>query len=155
MSSADAEPRVVDGERAVERRLHNPVHRQVFPLIEVASQRQFHAAQKRVAALQLQFGFVAELAPSMEQWQDEMRKVFIALERVLTPGGCVAFEVGEVKGGRVRLEEVVLRAVASTRLEPLLILINDPKFTKTAHCWGVQNNTKGTNTNRIVLMRKQ
>jgi hypothetical protein len=92
---------------------------------------------------------------SVEQWQDEMRKVFIELERVLTPGGCVALEVGEVKGGRVRLEEVVLRAVASTRLEPLLILINDQKFTKTANCWGVQNNTKGTNTNRIVLMRKR
>jgi len=39
-------------------------------------------------------------------------------------------------------------------LEPLLILINDQKFTKTANCWGVNNNNKGTNTNRIVLFRK-
>jgi len=39
-------------------------------------------------------------------------------------------------------------------LNPLLILINDQKFTKTANCWGVDNNSKGTNTNRIVLFSK-
>ena len=39
-------------------------------------------------------------------------------------------------------------------LEPVLVLINDQKFTKTANCWGVDNNFKGTNTNRIVLFRK-
>ena len=27
-------------------------------------------------------------------------------------------------------------------------------FTKTANCWGVTNNRKGTNTNRVVLFRK-
>jgi hypothetical protein len=92
---------------------------------------------------------------SVEQWQVEMRKVFVELQRVLVPDGCVAFEVGEVKSGRVRLEEIVLRAAASTPLEPVLVLINDQKFTKTANCWGVQNNAKGTNTNRIVLLRKR
>jgi len=25
--------------------------------------------------------------------------------------------------------------------------------TKTANCWGVTNNAKGTNTNRVVLLR--
>ena len=33
-------------------------------------------------------------------------------------------------------------------------MVNDQNFTKTANCWGVANNRKGTNTNRIVLMRK-
>ena len=37
---------------------------------------------------------------------------------------------------------------------PRLVLINAQQFTKTAACWGVDNNTKGTNTNRIVLPRK-
>ena len=36
----------------------------------------------------------------------------------------------------------------------MLVLINDQKFTKTANCWGVDNMSKGTNTNRIVLFRK-
>ena len=29
------------------------------------------------------------------------------------------------------------------------------EFTKTANCWGVDNNAKGTNTNRIVVFRKE
>jgi len=33
-------------------------------------------------------------------------------------------------------------------------MINDQEFTKTANCWGVDNNAKGTNTNRIVVFRK-
>ena len=28
------------------------------------------------------------------------------------------------------------------------------EFTKTANCWGVENNRKGTNTNRIAVFRK-
>ena len=39
-------------------------------------------------------------------------------------------------------------------LTPLCVVINDQEFTKTANCWGVDNMSKGTNTNRIVVMRK-
>jgi hypothetical protein len=73
---------------------------------------------------------------------------------VLVPGGHVAFEVGEVRGGAVRLEEVVIPAGLDAGLEPVLVVINAQQFTKTANCWGVANNRKGTNTNRIVLLRK-
>jgi len=62
--------------------------------------------------------------------------------------------VGEVRGGRVLLEEAVIRAAAFAGLEPALVLINSQQFTKTANCWGVVNNRKGTNTNRIVLLRR-
>ena len=31
-------------------------------------------------------------------------------------------------------------------LRPVLVLINDQKFTKTANWWGVDNNSKGTPT---------
>jgi hypothetical protein len=66
----------------------------------------------------------------------------------------VAFEVGEVRNGSVKLEEAVLPCGLEAGLEPVLILINDQEFTKTANCWGVDNNTRGTNTNRIVVFRK-
>jgi len=90
----------------------------------------------------------------LEEWKAEMSKVFRELYRVLKPGGHIAFEVGEVHAGKTKLEEAVLPCGVAAGLEPLLVLINDQKFTKTANCWGVDNNFKGTNTNRIVLFRK-
>jgi hypothetical protein len=88
------------------------------------------------------------------EWQDAMRGVFDELHRVVRPGGTVAFEVGEVRGGRLRLEELVVPAAVGAGFEACLVLVNTQKFTKTANCWGVTNNQKGTNSNRIVVVRK-
>ena len=90
----------------------------------------------------------------LDQWQTAMSAVFRELARVLKPGGHVAFEVGEVHGGKTKLEEAVLPCGLDANLEPLLVVINDQEFTKTANCWGVDNMSKGTNTNRIVVFRK-
>lgn len=89
----------------------------------------------------------------LEDWHAKMVKVFRELRRVLVPGGYIAFEVGEIRGGKILLEETVIKAATSAGLEAVLVLINSQKFTKTANCWGVANNEKGTNTNRIVLLR--
>jgi hypothetical protein len=89
----------------------------------------------------------------VEDWRSAMAEVFLELARVLKPGGHVAFEVGEVRGGRLRLEEHVVWCGIHAGLDPVLVLINSQQFTKTAACWGVENNSKGTNTNRIVLFR--
>ena len=91
---------------------------------------------------------------NVAKWQSAMTDVFGELARVLRPGGHVAFEVGEVRGGTVKLEESVLPCGTAAGLEPLLVVINAQQFTKTANCWGVRNNAKGTNTNRIVVFRK-
>jgi hypothetical protein len=94
------------------------------------------------------------LSRRIEDWQAAMTEVFRELERVLKPGGNIAFEVGEVRGGAIKLEETVITCGLQARLEPVLVLINDQRFTKTSHTWGVSNESKGTNTNRIVLFRK-
>jgi hypothetical protein len=91
----------------------------------------------------------------LELWQSAMTDVFRELHRVLKPGGHIAFEVGEVRGGKIKLEEAVLPCGIAVGLSPEFVLINDQEFTKTANCWGVGNNSKGTNTNRIVLFRKK
>jgi hypothetical protein len=91
----------------------------------------------------------------LEEWQRAMTDVFKELHRILRPGGHIAFEVGEVNAGKVKLEVAVLACGVEAGLEPVLILINDQKFTKTANCWGVDNNAKGTNTNRVVVFRKE
>jgi len=90
----------------------------------------------------------------LDAWREAMTDVFDELHRVLKPGGHVAFEVGEVHAGKTKLEETVLPCGVAAGLDPLLVLINDQQFTKTANCWGVDNMAKGTNTNRIVLFRK-
>ncbi len=88
-------------------------------------------------------------------WQAKMTAVFCELKRVLIPGGYVAFEVGEVRGGKVLLETIVAPAASKAGLKPLMVLVNDQVFTKTSNCWGIDNLKKGTNTNRIVLLRKE
>jgi DNA modification methylase len=91
---------------------------------------------------------------TLEKWQEAMRAVFIEVERVLKPNGYIAFEVGEVRRGTIKLEEAVIPCGVSAGLYPILVLINDQEFTKTSNCWGVRNRVGGTNTNRIVLFRK-
>jgi hypothetical protein len=91
----------------------------------------------------------------LDIWKQAMTATFRELHRVLKPGGHIAFEVGEVRTGKVRLEEAVLDCGATAGLTPLLVMINDQQFTKTANCWGVSNNARGTNTNRIVLFSKE
>jgi hypothetical protein len=76
------------------------------------------------------------------------------LHRVLRPGGHIAFEVGEIRRGKMKLEEAVLPCGVAAGLQQELVLINNQEFSKTARCWGVANNAEGTNTNRIVLFRK-
>jgi len=83
-----------------------------------------------------------------------MSAVFAELHRITRPGGWVAFEVGEVRRGTVKLEEIVAPLGVAAGFECSVILINAQRFTKTANIWGVRNNSLGTNSNRIVLFRK-
>ncbi len=87
-------------------------------------------------------------------WAAAMTAVMRELFRLLKPGGFLAFEVGEIHGGKTKLEETVLPCGVAAGLAPVLVLINDQAFTKTANCWGVNNMSQGTNTNRIVLFQK-
>ncbi len=88
---------------------------------------------------------------SIKEWEATMTGVLTDLRRIVKPGGHIAFEVGEVRGGTVLLEENVVRCGVMAGLEPIVILINDQEFTKTANAWGIENQSKGTNTNRIVV----
>jgi hypothetical protein len=99
-------------------------------------------------------GVALTIMRRIEDWRDEMTAVFRELARVVRPGGHIAFEVGEVRGGTIPLEEHVVPCGLDAGLDPVLVLINAQRFTKTAACWGVANNTKGTNSNRVVLLRR-
>jgi hypothetical protein len=89
-----------------------------------------------------------------EEWAAAMQRVFRELRRVLKRGGYVAFEVGEVRRGKLKMEELVIPVAKAAKLEPVLVLINKQEFTKTSNCWGVTNQLAGTNTNRVVVLQK-
>lgn len=88
-------------------------------------------------------------------WQVLIRGVLAELARVVRPGGHVAFEVGEVRQGRVLLERLVWAAAEGLPFQRLFVMVNQQSFTKTANCWGIGNNAKGTNSNRIVMLRRR
>jgi len=91
---------------------------------------------------------------SLEAWSATMAAVFAELHRVTRPGGFVAFEVGEVRRGKVKLDEVALPLGLGAGFRAHGVLVNSQVFTKTAHIWGVGNNDKGTNSNRVVLFER-
>ena len=92
---------------------------------------------------------------SLEDWVARMTDVLVELRRVLKHGGRVAFEVGEVRNGTVLLENAVVKASLDAGFVPEKLMINKQHFTKTANCWGVSNNKRGTNSNRIVILKKE
>jgi DNA methylase len=92
---------------------------------------------------------------SESTWRDMVRGALSEIARIVQSGGHVAFEVGEVRGGKVLLERLVWEAAEGLPFERLFVMVNQQAFTKTANCWGVRNNAKGTNTNRIVVLRRR
>ena len=94
------------------------------------------------------------MSRTIEEWEARMGCVFAELHRITKRGGWVAFEVGEVRKGKIRLEEHVVPLGIAAGFACEAVLINEQRFTKTANIWGVDNNQLGTNTNRIVVFRK-
>jgi hypothetical protein len=90
----------------------------------------------------------------VQGWSDMMRDVFKELLRITKIGGWIAFEVGEVRNASIKLEDIILPIGERVGFKCEGVLINKQKFTKTAHIWGIRNNSNGTNTNRIILFRK-
>ena len=91
---------------------------------------------------------------TVDKWSNVMSGVFSELHRVTIPGGWVAFEVGEVNNGKIKLDEHVLPLGLSSGFVCAGVMVNSQDFTKTSNIWGVENMKIGTNTNRIVLFHK-
>lgn len=87
-------------------------------------------------------------------WSNMVRSVLTEQARVLKSKGLVAFEVGEVRNGKILLERLVWEAARGLPFDRLGVMVNQQEFTKTANCWGVKNNSSGTNSNRIVILER-
>lgn len=107
-----------------------------------------------------QFADNVMMSPSLDEWSRFMGEVLTEMLRVLKPKGYCVIEVGEVESGNkvLNLDEVVAEVSRSVsmpgkRLVVEEVMINKQEFTKLANCFNVDNNKKGTNTNRLVVMR--
>lgn len=96
----------------------------------------------------------------VSEWEEFIGGVLSEMLRVLQPKGHAIIEVGEVETpkGTLNLDEIVADVAMRTensnkRFSVKEVLINQQRFTKLANCFNVQNNEKGTNTNRLVVMR--
>lgn len=94
------------------------------------------------------------MSKTIDEWMIKMYTVFQELYRITKKHGYVAFETGEVHLGKTQLEHHVLEMGTRAGFKCEHIIINEQQFTKTANIWGVKNNVKGTNSNRIVVFKK-
>lgn len=100
------------------------------------------------------------MSRSVNDWIKFMSDVLLEMLRVLKWGGHAVIEVGEVdvNGGIVNLDELVAEAALklsspNKRFVIEEVLVNKQNFTKLSNCFNVDNNRKGTNTNRLVVLR--
>jgi hypothetical protein len=94
------------------------------------------------------------MSKTLEDWNTKMSQVINELFRITKPGGYLAFEVGEIRNGTIKLEDAVIPIGIKAGFKCLGVILNTQEFTKTSNIWGVNNNSRGTNTNRIVLFSK-
>ena len=92
---------------------------------------------------------------SLDSWKALVRAALDNVAAISAPGSVFAFEVGEVRKGSLLLDRVVADVSRETSWEPFCIVVNEQVFTKTSNTWGVDNNRGGTNSNRIVVMRRR
>lgn len=90
----------------------------------------------------------------LDDWTEFTHATLQELARITKKGGHIAYEVGEVRKGKIQLEHSVIEAANGLPFDILGVMINQQDFTKTANCWGVHNNQRGTNSNRILLLRR-
>lgn len=97
---------------------------------------------------------------SVEEWGNFVSKFLNEMLRVLKPGGYAVVEVGEVEStqGLLFLDELVAQQAEklsnpNKKFTVDEVLVNKQEFTKLANCFKVDNNRKGTNTNRLVVLR--
>ena len=91
----------------------------------------------------------------IDQWENFINKTIVELERITKSKGYLAFEVGEIGKDKKELERYVINAAKNTSFKSICVLINKQNFTKTSNAWGIKNNSKGTNTNRVVIFQKK
>jgi DNA modification methylase len=99
------------------------------------------------------------MSANLDEWRSFIRDVLREALRVIKPNSFAVFEVGEVETdeGTVYLDEVLGEEAERIRdVEKFFrveeVLVNQQSFSKLSNCFQVENNRKGTNSNRLVVL---
>lgn len=99
------------------------------------------------------------MSANIHEWRSFMRDVLREALRVIKPNSFIILEVGEVEteNGKIYLDEVLGEEAERIKdVEKFLrveeVLINQQSFSKISNCFQVENNKKGTNSNRLVVL---
>ena len=91
----------------------------------------------------------------LDAWKALVRGALVNTAAISRRDGVFAFEVGEIRNASLLLDQVVVDVARETVWEPVCVAVNAQVFTKTSNTWGIDNNRAGTNSNRIVVMRRR
>ena len=91
----------------------------------------------------------------LDGWKALVRGALVNTAAISRRDGVFAFEVGEIRNASLLLDQVVVDVARETVWEPVCVAVNAQVFTKTSNTWGIDNNRAGTNSNRIVVMRRR
>ena len=91
----------------------------------------------------------------LDAWKALVHDTLDSVAAISECGSALAFEVGEIRNGSLLLDRVVTDVARGTAWDPICIVVNEQIFTKTSNAWGIDNNRRGTNSNRIVVMRRR
>ena len=91
----------------------------------------------------------------LDAWKALVRGALVNTAAISRRDGVFAFEVGEIRNASLLLDQVVVDVARETAWEPVCVAVNAQVFTKTSNTWGIDNNRAGTNSNRIVVMRRR
>lgn len=99
------------------------------------------------------------MTSNINEWRSFMRDVLAESLRVLCTNCFAVFEVGEVEidGVTIPLDQILAEEAERIRVNDKIfrveeILVNQQSFSKLSNCFQVENNRKGTNTNRLVVL---
>ena len=94
------------------------------------------------------------MAGTVEKWSSVMAAVFKSCFELQNRGGS-PLKLARLEKVLIKLDEYVIELGIKAGFACEGVIINLQAFTKTSNIWGINNNSSGTNTNRIVLFNKR
>ncbi len=90
----------------------------------------------------------------IKEYREFIKKSMLEMNKVLKKGKYCIIEVGDVKNGKIKLDELIVDLAKQTGFKVERILINYISAPKISKAFARKKPGQGTKTNRCVIMKK-